>query len=229
MVPHFPGKMATMEFVDMASLYIYVVDRDLGFAPNPFHGSCTLATCKPVIRNGAKVGDWVMGVGGGRLKATGKCIYLMRVSETLTFNEYWSDARFQRKKPLRNGSLVMMVGDNIYHQEADGSWVQEDSHHSNPDGSPNVENVQRDTSCMNVLISNHFFYFGGSAPVVDLSLIGYENHVGQSKKPLSCPATLGFIEKFEEEHRHVLNTVIGDPCNFASARKRVNQATGKML
>ena len=95
------------------TLYVYVVARDFGFAPNPFHGYCTLATCKPDIRRTAKIGDWVMGVGGSRLAAVGRCIYLMKVSKIRTFDEYWNDPKFQRKKPLRNGSLVMMVGDNI--------------------------------------------------------------------------------------------------------------------
>ncbi len=76
-------------------LYIYVVTRDFGFAPNPFHGYCTLATCKPGIRRVAQVGDWVMGVGGSRLHAAGRCIYLMNVSEVLPFDTYWSDNRFR--------------------------------------------------------------------------------------------------------------------------------------
>src|SRR5437016_3976950 len=75
----------------MSKVYIYVVDRDFGFAPNPFHGICTLATCKPGIRKMASVGDWVIGLGGGRLKARGRCIFAMRVSRKLTFNEYWSN------------------------------------------------------------------------------------------------------------------------------------------
>ena len=33
--------------------------RDYGFAPNPYFGYCTLATCKPVIRRCAGVGDWI--------------------------------------------------------------------------------------------------------------------------------------------------------------------------
>lgn len=78
-------------------LYIYVVARDFGFAPNPFHGFCTLATCKPDIRKVAKIGDWIMGVGGSRLKATGRCLYLMEVTETSTFNDYWADNRFEIK------------------------------------------------------------------------------------------------------------------------------------
>src|SRR5262245_31415483 len=42
-------------------LYSYVVARDYGFAPNPFYGFCTLATCKPDIRRTADIGDWIVG------------------------------------------------------------------------------------------------------------------------------------------------------------------------
>ncbi len=209
-------------------LYVYVVDRDFGFAPNPFHGYCTLGTCKPQIRNNAQVGDWIMGVGGKRLKATGKCLYLLKVSEIITFNDYWSDARFQRKKPIRNGGLVTMVGDNIYHQESDGVWIQEDSHHSNPDGTCNLENLDRDTSSTNVLISEHFYYFGSSAPVVNLESIGYKNHIGHSKKLLSDNNVAAFIDRIEDEYKRNFNLVLGDPFNFLSASKRVDQATGKI-
>src|SRR4051794_15707496 len=110
---------------------MYVVDRDFGFAPNPFHGSCTLATCMPRIRKPAQLGDWVAGMGGRRLKATGRCIYAMRVTETKTFDDYFADPAFFDKRPVRNGSSVMMVGDNIYHVDcSNGLWRQLDSHHS---------------------------------------------------------------------------------------------------
>ena len=33
-------------------VYEYVMTSDSGFAPNPFHGTCTLACCKPKIRKG---------------------------------------------------------------------------------------------------------------------------------------------------------------------------------
>jgi len=44
------------------SVFSYVVKNDGGFAPNPFHGSCTLACCKPKIRNVASAGDIVVGL-----------------------------------------------------------------------------------------------------------------------------------------------------------------------
>src|SRR5712692_10528871 len=47
-------------------LYSYVVARDYGFAPNPFFGFCTLATCKPEIRKAAAIDDWVIGTGSKR-------------------------------------------------------------------------------------------------------------------------------------------------------------------
>lgn len=101
----------------MPKVFVYVVDRDFGFAPNPFHGSCTLATCKPVIRKSAALGDWVVGMGGSRLKATGRRIFAMRVDRKISFNEYWNAPEFRNKKPVRNGSAKMMVGDNIYFRD----------------------------------------------------------------------------------------------------------------
>ncbi|MHB8111704.1 MAG: Nmad2 family putative nucleotide modification protein [Syntrophorhabdaceae bacterium] len=211
----------------LKNLYIYVVTRDFGFAPNPFHGYCTLATCKPMIRKTAQIGDWVMGVGGSPLKATGKCIYLMNITEILTFETYWSDSRFFIKRPVRNGSPVMMVGDNIYHKDAKtGQWIQEDSHHSEPDGTMNTGNVQIDTRSDNVLISERFFYFGSSAPCVDLPSIGYTNGIGHSKKPFEDVAV--FLKSIEKDNQKNMNIVVADPFNFEHAAKRVDQGTRKI-
>jgi hypothetical protein len=213
----------------MGTLYIYVVERDFGFAPNPFHGYCTLATCKPGIRGTAQIGDWVMGVGGRRLQATGRCIYLMNVSEIITFDAYWSDVRFRVKKPMRNGSQVMMVGDNIYHRNAiAGEWKQEDSHHSNPDGSSNLKNLQTDTKSVNVLISTHFYYFGSAAPFVNLTSIGYTNGIGHRKKSFEDANVVAFMKNIEDNHRRDRNLVIAEPFDFGQAAKRVDQGTRKI-
>ncbi len=210
-------------------LYIYVVARDFGFAPNPFHGLCTLATCVPRIRASAQIGDWILGVGGSRLRATGKCIYLMKVSEVLTFNDYWSDTRFYRKRPVRNGSSLMMVGDNVYHQEpGNDTWIQSDSHHSNPDGTTNHMNLETDTSSDHVLVSDHFYYFGRSAPTINFASIEYKNHRGHSKKLLDDNNVADFINSIEQVYKNIINLVLDDPFDFLAASKRVDQATGKI-
>lgn len=141
----------------------YSIDRDYGFAPNPFWGYCTLATCKPVLRGHVSVGDYVAGFGGKNTGQLHKLIYLMKVEEIMTFSDYWNDPRFQNKKPSIYGSLKTQYGDNIYHQDANGNWIQANSHHSLP-SSPNLVNQKNDTSYDAVLISHkEWWYFGDQA------------------------------------------------------------------
>ncbi len=147
-------------------LYSYIVARDFAFAPNPFYGFCTLATCKPDIRRTAQVGDWVIGTGSKRKGLDGRLIYAMQVTETMTFEEYWVDPRFESKRPNLQGSKKRAFGDNIYHRRRDCSWVQENSHHSLRDGSPNPTNVNHDTRVNRVLVSGRFTYWGGEGPEI---------------------------------------------------------------
>ncbi len=144
-------------------LYSYVVPRDYGFAPNPFYGFCTLATCKPVIRKVAKVGDWVIGTGAKPSNTVDYLIFAMKIGEALSFDNYWTDPRFSVKKPVMNGSRKQIYGDNIYHSNSVGKWTQEDSHHSYEGGVLNPKNLERDTRTNRVLISSHFYYFGVNA------------------------------------------------------------------
>ncbi len=211
--------------------YIYVVDRDFGFAPNPFHGVCTLACCKYQIRSSARLGDWVFGVGGGRLKATGRCIFAMRVSETLTFEEYWIDPRYRAKRPIRNGSRVMMLGDNIYHREsASEPWSQENSHHSRPDGTPDITNVETDTRTNRVLISDHFVYFGTEAPTIPgdvLQALGYSNRRGHRVFDLDEAGQL--LSWFEAASRGQIGVVLGDPFQFRDSTARYSAGSNKII
>ncbi len=153
--------------------FFYKVDHDYGLAPNPFHGYCTLAVCKSQIRKSAKlnIGDWIIGISGKNISTTNKVIFAMRLEEKITFNEYWNDERFTNKKPVVNGSLTQMYGDNFYYQE-NGKWIQENSAHSKSNGetngkyTPNDGHCTRDTGGEFVLISQHFYYFGDNAPEV---------------------------------------------------------------
>ncbi len=202
----------------MPKTYMYVVDRDFGFAPNPFHGICTLATCKPIIRRVAKEADWVIGMGGTRLKATGRCIFAMKVSCSITFNEYWNNPVYRDKRSIRNGSLKMLVGDNIYHK-LNGEWQQLDSHHSYPDGSANIHNVRNDTQTDAVLVSDHFFYFGSAPleiPISILQNLGYANRRNHRTfdSAVAHPLT-SFIEASS-----IPNLLLADPFDFEAARSR---------
>lgn len=212
-------------------LYAYAITRDFGFAPNPFHGLCTLATCKPDIRKSAKVGDWIMGIGGSSLPSVkGKCILLMKVSEKVSFQDYWDQERFTLKRPVRNGSRVQMLGDNIYHKDENSDWIQEDSHHSNTDGSPNLVNLNRDTGRTDqVLLSNYFLYFGDKALPVDLESIGYRRIRNYKKIRLSdSNEARKLIVSMFKAHRSVIRMVASDPCQFMDSHQRVDQGTGKI-
>jgi hypothetical protein len=151
-------------------LFSYVVARDYGFAPNPFFGFCTLATCKPRIRKAAMPGDWVVGTGSREVAREGYLVYAMLVGEAMSFNEYWADPRFQRKRPNLRGSKKQAFGDNIYFKDGAGVWQQLDSHHSLVGGAPNPVNVKHDTQTDRVLIGEHFAYCGGSGPSIPAAL-----------------------------------------------------------
>lgn len=143
----------------------YVVKRDYGFAPNPFHGFCTLATCKPSLRSAREPGNWIVGTGSKKKGLQGRLIFVMQVSRWVTFDDYWSMPEFAAKKPNLCGSSQLAYGDNIYHRES-GEWTQVDSHHSYADGSVNPSNLNTDTGANKVLIGDEFYYFGRASPLV---------------------------------------------------------------
>ena len=148
-------------------LFSYIVARDYGFAPNPFYGYCTLATCKPKIRQTCQVEDWVIGTGSQEEHRPGQLVFAMRVSEIMCFDDYWADPRFRLKRANLQGSLKQAYGDNIYHRPSRNcAWQQLPSHHSLHDGQPNPANVEPDTGVNRVLISDHFAYWGCMAPTI---------------------------------------------------------------
>lgn len=185
----------------MTRLYSYVVVRDFGFAPNPFYGWCTLATCKPNIRRVAQVGDWVVGSGSVARQQPAKLVYLMRVKEALTFDDYWLDPRFLAKRPSFDGSTKQAYGDNIYHRAgADQPWLQENSHHSHLDGTPNEANVANDTQANRVLVANDFTYWGGTGPTIPERFRGFvagRNHKSNFT-PQSIEDFLAWARSFDE-------------------------------
>lgn len=172
-------------------LYSYVIPRDYGFAPNPYFDYCTLATCKPRIRKGAQVGDWVAAYGAAGTPFREKLVALMRIEEIITFDEYWQDERYKSKRPVFNKGVMHMYGDNIYHH-VEGAWVQEPSHHSMQDGSTNFANLNRDTQTDRVLIATEYYYFGNNA--VDIPM-KFEKLIGRGRNHIVCTDD-NMIEEF---------------------------------
>jgi hypothetical protein len=160
-------------------VFSYKLVRDYGFAPNPFHGICTLGTCKPQIRGSAQVGDIIVGCGSSALHLEGRVIFAMRVTRKLSFQEYWEDDAFRIKRPNLHSSKSMAFGDNIYHRIGE-SWCQEDSHHSLEGGQLNHANLVRDTNSDNVLVGEDFVYWGANAVQIPEHL---RNYAGEDLYP----------------------------------------------
>lgn len=180
----------------------YIVARDYGFAPNPFGKYCTLACCKQKIRQHINVGDWVFGTGSKQKNADGKLVFAMYVTEKLTFQEYWDDSRFEYKKPIMNGSLMQMYGDNIYHFDNEsGEWMQKNSHHSLPNGTVNGHNLERDLSGKYVLISEHFYYFRKSAVEIPEKFKSELCTPTQGHKNVDKDLALKFIDWLSKNYR----------------------------
>lgn len=155
-------------------MHAYKVTRDFGFAPNPFEGVCTIATCKPKIRRKAANGDLIIACGSSELGLVGRVICIVRVRGSMSFQAYWDDERFRAKRPRFGGGMSGYYGDNIYHRDDNGGWIQERSHHSLMDGALNQLNLARDTSADAVLWGEDFVYFGGSAPLIPPELRAFE-------------------------------------------------------
>ena len=205
-------------------LYSYIVKYDSGFAPNPFYGVCTLATCKPKIREKAQIGDWVIGTGSGS-QATGlggHLVYAMKVEETLPFQRYFKDPRFQCKKPDLRGSRKLARGDNIYCLD-NKRWRQLNSYHSHEDGSPNQKHIEKDTKVDRVLISRNYIYFGRCAPEIPEVFVsrGLEKsicHTGRNHRVFdsSKRSDAALIAEFEDWFCQLGDTgYVADPSDWS--------------
>jgi hypothetical protein len=147
-----------LQELDMNTLFSYCIPYDDGAAPNPFWDVCTLVICKPKIRRTATEGDWIVGTGAVNSPigdVSGKVVYAMRVSQTMTMEEY--DHLTQRDLPnkipdWRNPDVRRRLGDSIYDFSTKPPTVRRGVH--------NEENLERDLRGPRALLSDHFFYFG---------------------------------------------------------------------
>jgi hypothetical protein len=151
--------------VTRGRVFSYIVARDGGYSPNPFHGVCTLACCKPQVRRSAERGDLVLGLSG---RADGnRLVYGMVVADKMSFADYWRDTRFLVKRPdMTAPDRCSRSGDNHYEPLPVGTYRQHHSRHSRDDGSEDPKAKRRDLGSDQdnpVLIGGAFCYFGAQA------------------------------------------------------------------
>ena len=137
---------------------------DTGFAPNPFFGMLSLATCKPLIREKKKKGDFVAGFTSKALcnekMGEERLVFIMKITDKLNYAQYFDDKRFNCKKPS-SGTRISQSGDNIYFQRK-GKYEQALTYHHR-----NREMQYHDLTSDKVLLSDEFYYFGSGAIPID--------------------------------------------------------------
>ncbi|ABK45545.1 conserved hypothetical protein [Magnetococcus marinus MC-1] len=152
-------------------LFSYNMTHDSGFAPNPFHGTLTLATCKPGIRRTKQVGDWIAGFSSIALSRNAKkfgvtididaLLYLGQVSEIKPLGEYFIDPMFRLKIPPQQltDDQIQNVGDNIYKQIG-LSPVRKPKFEQVSTLQHGTGDLEHDTNGVNALIFRNFYYLG---------------------------------------------------------------------
>jgi hypothetical protein len=206
-------------------LYSYILAHDGGFSPNPFWGVCTLACCKPKIRE--TVGNklranprkqiWIVGLSPKHYDKGNDIVYIMRVDQAMTFAEYWF-THSEKRPNFEKGSIIYKCGDNIYKpKDVKGfHFHQLQSMHSNPsDGcnlyTENQEAMNHDLGGKYVLLSYSFVYFGST--VIHLPNELRDLVVARGHKCRFSPDTLSAFSSFIEGHRTQIESgaVLGKP------------------
>lgn len=149
----------------MTKIYSYIIPVDDGAAPNPYGGICTLTICKPKIRKAATENDsWIIGTGSKNTKLrdgfkydfSKSLVYAMKVTDKKTLPEYdrYCQKHLKIKIPnWNNKNYAKKMGDCIYEYKMNNNPQQRIGIHEK-------DNKEKDTSGINSLLSNHFYYFG---------------------------------------------------------------------
>lgn len=183
----------------MERLYSYKMSHDNRFAPNPFFDVLTLATCKPLLRKNAKVGDWIAGWTSLKIAHSPtpvgeeKLIYLAQVSEKLTFAEYWE--KYPQKRPVFTDDTKVneRYGDNLYKPVEGGYEQVRNVHHGE-------NKMAKDLRGQYVLVCRKFYYFSCLNPLEIPSEL--RPRVPKGQHPTGCitedSSTFAFIRYVSE-------------------------------
>jgi Nucleotide modification associated domain 2 len=175
----------------MSILFSYCIPYDDGAAPNPFWGICTLAICKPRIRQAANVGDWIVGTGSKNSPIgdiSNNVVYAMLVTQKMTLEDYdrFTQSELLRKIPkMESKDLRRHYGDSIYDFSKYPPSLRQSVH--------DEENRSTDLSGGWVLLSDHFFYFGDRPIVLTKELLGIVKQGQGHKSTFNMPYVDEFI------------------------------------
>jgi hypothetical protein len=206
-----------LQINDQNRLYTYIVAHDGGNAPNPFHGTCTLAICKPKIRSTAKVGDIIVGLDHG--KYSNRIVYCMKVSHIFSWADYIKECNTKGSvlnKKIPKGKLDQ--GDCIW--KTSGPTYE----NSLPSWSKHKGEVCFNTDVLsgkNVLASSEYWYFGKENEQYKIILRGDLQKIipGRGHKSyFNDPYKNNFIKYFNDELKRMgidspaVNTrIFGEP------------------
>ena len=142
-------------------IWTYVIQDDIGAAPNYALPTVTLAICKPIIRRLARPGDIVLAFNGRRVNGPAEACAFPNpntvrwagvVSESVPFALYWDDPRFAGKRPG-----CCPVPDNIYRSGPKGLTQELNASHG-------PEHAGRDIGGLNALVFARSWRFGDEGP-----------------------------------------------------------------
>ena len=181
----------------------YKMTSDRGFAPNPYEGFLTLATCKPGIRKCHEIGHWLAGFTSKSLNCdeirNEKLVYLAKIDDKFPMEEYYE------KYPQKRDCLS---ADNIYVMQ-DGIWkLKNDSIH-------NKNQQNKDLSGKNVLVARHYYYFGRNA--LDIQEVREKIKIPLGQSAYGCLTTgelaadfINWVKK-EAEKMRPQDGMLGEP------------------
>jgi len=184
-------------------LFSYKITHDSGFAPNPFGGLLTLATCKPKIREHKKIGDWIAGFTSIKLNGDNigeeRLIYLMKVTDKISFSEYWKNQKYENRKPQPdNINNIRKRGDNIYEPKVETPITYSDYKQLKNPNHTEKDKI-KDLSGKFALISSNFYYFGSTPVTIPTDIrpkvpFGQSSHGVQTHDDEKILKFLSFIE-----------------------------------
>ncbi|BAZ33486.1 hypothetical protein NIES4074_60000 (plasmid) [Cylindrospermum sp. NIES-4074] len=190
-------------------LFSYCLRYDDGAAPNPFWGICTLAICKPAIRRVANIGDWVVGLGSRHSpigSITNCVVYAMQITNKMTLQEYdeFCLIYYPHKIPKwRSHKFEYRIGDCIYdYSQGEPPKLRESVHETG--------NREGDLKGVNVLLSEHFYYFGDK-PICLPDSLNPIIHTNQGHKSTANQAYVNEFINWIDNLGYVPKQLHGEP------------------